>query len=63
MTDEAFFRRAWLTLKATNPRLRKRMTEIECGLEGIRVHEQEIKPVKAESRVKENDGTDEIIPI
>jgi len=60
--NEAFFRRCWLTLKATNPRLRKRMTEIECGLEGIRVREQEPLPVKIKSKVKQDDR-DEIIPI
>jgi len=60
--NEAFFRGCWLTLKATNPRLRKRMTEIECGLEGIRVREQEPLPVKIKSKVKQDDR-DEIIPI
>jgi hypothetical protein len=63
MNDE-FFRRCWLTLKATNPRLRKRMTEIECGIEGIRVREQ-ILPKKSEKKNAEPGKTEEqkTIPI
>jgi len=64
--NEAFFRRCWLTLKATNPRLRKRMTEIECGLEGIRVREREPSPKKSEEdnvRRTTEEKSKEIIPI
>lgn len=65
MNDD-FFRRCWLTLKATNPRLRKRMTEIECGLEGIRVREQQPSS-KKKNEVKTNDSNDDdsdkIIPV
>jgi len=40
MNDEEFFRRAWLTMKAiSNSRIRKKMDEIECGIEGIRVRQ------------------------
>jgi hypothetical protein len=67
MNDEAFYRRCWLTLKATNPRLRKRMTEIECGIEGIQVKEQTVLP-KSEKKDAENTGIhqggkEEIIPL
>jgi len=58
--NEAFFRRCWLTLAATNPRLRKRMLEIECAIEGIRVKEQ--KPLPNRSRA-EQDESEKIIPI
>ncbi len=59
--NEAFFRRAWLTLKATNPRLNKRMTEIECGIEGIRVREQ--KPVSNKKKKGKDGQSNEIIPV
>jgi hypothetical protein len=59
--NEAFFRRCWLTLAATNPRLRKRMLEIECAVEGIRIREQ--KPLPDESKARQNDESEEIVPI
>lgn len=59
--NESFFRRCWLTLKATNPRLNKRMTEIECGIEGIRVREQ--KPVTDKKEKGQDGQSDEIISI
>ncbi len=34
MTNEAFFRHCWLTLKKSKPRLQKFMDEIECAVEG-----------------------------
>jgi len=59
MNSEEFFRKCWLTLKATNPRFVKRMTEIECGMEGIRIQRTEIP---AEDKRKENER-DKIVPI
>lgn len=60
--NEDFFRRCWLILKATNPRMRKRMTEIECGIEGIKIREQTVLPAK-ESKKKDADEKDKLVPI
>lgn len=56
--NEDFFRRAWLTLKAvSNTRMRKRMDEIEFGIEGIR-----IKPAAPKPEEKK-DAPSKIIPL
>ncbi|MHC4364804.1 MAG: hypothetical protein ACYSTJ_04975 [Planctomycetota bacterium] len=62
MLEDSFFRRCWLTLKATNPRLRKRMTEIECGIEGISVHPQS-KPSPKPKSEEPQDDSKRIVPV
>jgi hypothetical protein len=58
MNDD-FFRRAWLTLKAvSNTKTRKRMDEIEFGIEGIRV-----KPSPVKQSEEKKNGPNKIIPL